>query len=34
MLIRDLYIKLDSANFIFFLNIDELNEMVVLLCPA
>ena len=33
ILIRDLCIKLDSGNFIFF-NIDELNEMVVLLCTA
>ena len=27
MLIRDLCIKLDSRDFVFF-NIDELNEMV------
>ena len=32
-LIRDLCIKLDSDDFSFF-NIDELNEMVVLLCTA
>ena len=32
-LIRDLCIKLDSGDFSFF-NIDELNEMVVLLCTA
>ena len=32
-LIRDLFIKLDSGDFRFF-NIDELNEMVVLLCTA
>ena len=33
ILIRDLCIKLDSGGFSFF-NIDELNEMVVLLCTA
>ena len=33
ILIRDLCIKLDSGDFSFF-NIDELNEMVVLLCTA
>ena len=33
ILIRDLCIKLDSGDFNFF-NIDELNEMVVLLCTA
>ena len=32
-LIRDLCIKLDSGGFSFF-NIDELNEMVVLLCTV
>ena len=32
MLIRDLCIKLDSGDFSFF--IDELNEMVMLLCTA
>ena len=32
-LVRDLCIKLDSGDFSFF-NIDELNEMVVLLCTA
>ena len=32
-LIIDLCIKLDSGDFSFF-NIDELNEMVVLLCTA
>ena len=31
MLIRDLCIKLDSRDFIFF-SIDELNEIVILLC--
>ena len=30
VIIRDLCIKLDSGDFIFF-NIDELNEMVILL---
>ena len=33
ILITDLCIKLDSGDFSFF-NIDELNEMVVLLCTA
>ena len=33
ILVRDLCIKLDSGDFSFF-NIDELNEMVVLLCTA
>ena len=33
ILIKDLCIKLDSGDFSFF-NIDELNEMVVLLCTA
>ena len=33
ILIRNLCIKLDSGDFSFF-NIDELNEMVVLLCTA
>ena len=33
IIIRDLCIKLDSGDFSFF-NIDELNEMVVLLCTA
>ena len=33
ILITDLCIKQDSRDFIFF-NIDELNEMVILLCTA
>ena len=33
ILIRDLCIKLDSGDFNFF-SIDELNEMVVLLCTG
>ena len=33
ILIRDLCITLDSGDLIFF-NIDELKEMVVLLCTA
>ena len=33
ILIRNLCIKLDFGDFIFF-NIDELNEMVVILCTA
>ena len=33
ILIRDLCIKLDTGDFIFF-NIDEFNEMVVILCTA
>ena len=31
MLLRDLCIRQDSGDF-SFLNIDELNEMVILLC--
>ena len=33
ILIRDLCIQLDSGDFSFF-NVDELNEVVVLLCTA
>ena len=33
ILIRDLCIKLDSGDSSFF-NVDELNELVVLLCTA